>query len=106
MMLRLLLLSLVLIPLSSNASFPVNNKKSIEYVDDALLFHEDDINASYRTDNFWNRISSFDKKIILLNIFFLVIGFTYPYAIIITILFGFFSLLYFLIKSIIRKPSK
>ena len=106
MILRLLLLSLVLIPLSSSASFPVNNKKSIEYLDDAFLFQQDDISKSYRTDNFWSRISSFDKKIILLNIFFLVIGFTYPYAIIITILFGFFSLLYFLIKSIIRKSSK
>ena len=106
MMLRLLLLSLVLIPLSSNASFPVNNKKSIEYLDDAFLFQQDDINKSFKTDNFWSRVSSFDKIIILLNIFFLVIGFTYPYAIIITILFGFFSLLYFLIKSIIRKSSK
>ena len=104
-MLRLLLLSLVLIPLNSSASFPVN-KNSVGCVDDALLFQQDDINKSYRTDNFWSRISSFDKKIILLNIFFLVIGFTYPYAIIITILFGFFSLLYFLIKSIIRKSSK
>ena len=106
MMLRLLLLSLVLIPLSSSASFPVNNKKSVEYVDDPLLFQKDDIYASYKADNFWSRVSSFDKKIILLNIFFLVIGFTYPYAIIIAILFGFFSLLYFLIKSIIRKSSK
>ena len=105
MMLRLLLLSLVLMPLSSSASFPVN-KKSIQYVDDALLFQQDDINKSFKTDNFWSRVSSFDKIIILLNIFFLVIGFTYPYAIIITILFGFFSLLYFLIKSIIRKSSK
>ena len=105
MMLRLLLLSLVLIPLNSSASFPVN-KKSIQYVDDALLFQQDDINKSFKTDNFWSRVSSFDKIIILLNIFFLVIGFTYPYAIIITILFGFFSLLYFLIKSIIRKSSK
>ena len=105
MILRLLLFSLVLIPLSSSASFPVN-KKSVEYVDDALLFQQDDIDVSYKTDNFWSRVSSFDKKIILLNIFFLVIGFTYPYAIIITILFGFFSLLYFLIKSIIRKSSK
>jgi len=105
MILRLLLLSLVLIPLNSSASFPVN-KKSIQYVDDALLFQQDDINKSFKTDNFWSRVSSFDKIIILLNIFFLVIGFTYPYAIIITILFGFFSLLYFLIKSIIRKSSK
>ena len=106
MILRLLLITLLMLPLYSNASFPVNNKKSIEYVDDTVLSQQDNISTSNSSDNFWSRLSSFDKKIILLNLFFLVIGFTYPYAIIITILFGFFSLLYFLIKSIIRKSSR
>ena len=106
MILRLLLINLLMMPLYSSASFPVNNKKSVEYVDDTVLSQQDNISTSNSSDNFWSRLSSFDKKIILLNIFFLVIGFTYPYAIIITILFGFFSLLYFLIKSIIRKSSK
>ena len=106
MILRLLLITLLTLPLYSSASFPVNNKKSIEYVDDTVLFQQDNISTSNSSDNFWSRLSSFDKKIILLNIFFLIIGFTYTYAIIITILFGFFSLLYFLIKSIIRKSSR
>jgi hypothetical protein len=106
MILRLLIFSLLMLPLFVGASFPVNNKKSVEYVDDTVLSQQDNISTANSSDNFWNRLSSFDKKIILLNIFFLVIGFTYPYAIIITILFGFFSLLYFLIKSIIRKSSK
>lgn len=106
MILRLLLINLLMMPLYSSASFPVNNKKSVEYVDDTVLSQQDNISTSNSSDNFWSRLSSFDKKIILLNIFFLVIGFTYTYAIIITILFGFFSLLYFLIKSIIRKSSR
>ena len=105
MILRLLLITLLTLPLYSSASFPVN-KKSVEYVDDTVLSQQDNISTANSSDNFWSRLSSFDKKIILLNIFFLVIGFTYPYAIIITILFGFFSLLYFLIKSIIRKSSR
>jgi cAMP phosphodiesterase len=106
MILRLLLITLLTLPLYSSASFPVNNKKSVEYIDDTVLSQQDNISTANSSDNFWSRLSSFDKKIILLNIFFLVIGFTYPYAIIITILFGFFSLLYFLIKSIIRKSSR
>tara|TARA_B110001452_G_scaffold237936_1_gene218108 strand:+ start:40 stop:360 length:321 start_codon:yes stop_codon:yes gene_type:complete len=106
MILRLLLITLLTLPLCSSASFPVNNKKSVEYVDDTVLSQQDNISTANSSDNFWSRLSSFDKKIILLNIFFLVIGFTYTYAIIITILFGFFSLLYFLIKSIIRKSSR
>ena len=106
MILRLLLITLLTLPLCSSASFPVSNKKSVEYVDDTVLSQQDNISTANSSDNFWSRLSSFDKKIILLNIFFLVIGFTYPYAIIITILFGFFSLLYFLIKSIIRKSSR
>ena len=106
MILRLLLITLLMLPLYSSASFPVNNKKSVEYVDDNVLSQQDNISTSNSSDNFWSMLSSFDKKIILLNIFFLIIGFTYPYAIIITILFGFFSLLYFLIKSIIRKSSR
>ena len=106
MILRLLLITLLTLPLFASASFPVNNKKSVEYIDDTVLSQQDNISTANSSDNFWSRLSSFDKKIILLNIFFLVIGFTYTYAIIITILFGFFSLLYFLIKSIIRKSSK
>jgi hypothetical protein len=106
MILRLLLITLLMLPLYSSASFPVNNKKSVEYVDDTVLSHQDNISKANSSDNFWSRLSSFDKKIILLNIFFLVIGFTYTYAIIITTLFGFFSLFYFLIKSIIRKSSR
>ena len=106
MILRLLVFTLLMLPLFASASFPVNNKKSIEYVDDIVIFQQDNISTTNSSGNFWSRLSSFDKKIILLNIFFLVIGFTYTYAIIITILFGFFSLLYFLIKSIIRKSSK
>ena len=106
MILRLLLITLLTLPLYSSASFPVNNKKSVEYIDDTVLSQQDNISTANSSDNFWSRLSSFDKTIILLNIFFLVIGFTYAYAIIITILFGFFSLLYFLIKSIIRKSSR
>ena len=80
MILRLLLITLLTLPLCSSASFPVNNKKSVEYVDDTVLSQQDNISTANSSDNFWSRLSSFDKKIILLNIFFLVIGFTYPFV--------------------------
>ena len=52
MILRLLLITLLTLPLCSSASFPVNNKKSVEYVDDTVLSQQDNIIIAFVVSNY------------------------------------------------------